>query len=237
MEFSIKRVNALVRKEANDLKKNLNVSIMFLLPVFFPILKSMLNSEQGSESLMLSLTLNLNSCMVVLISMAMLIAEEKEKNTMRTLMFSAVSPMEFLAGKAIITLIISTVINVLVYFILKINIQYLVPYLIIGLILSISMIILGAVVGILSKNQMTTGTISMPVSFPLFILPTLAAKSEIMKKIANFVPTYHSDILIQKTLQGQNLLNEKFHFLALLIWIVAAILVFSYVYKIKRLDD
>ncbi|WP_051986365.1 ABC transporter permease [Clostridium amazonitimonense] len=87
---------------------------------------------------------------------AMLIAEEKEKNTMRTLMLSAVSPLEFLAEKAIITLLLSIVINIIIFFMVGINVQYLGKYIVLSTLVVLSMIELGAVIGLAQQNQMST---------------------------------------------------------------------------------
>lgn len=237
MEFSIKRINALCIKEFRDLKKNINVSIMWIFPLLLSFLYSSFNKGQMGEDTFLSMTLNMNCSMIASLIMAMMISEEKEKNTLRTLMLSGISPMEFLAGKAIITFVISTIINILVFVIGGISHKYFIPFLIVGLILLISMIILGAVIGIISKNQMETGTLGIPIIAIFFMLPNLAAANKTIKSIANFLPTYHSNLLIKNMFKGDSLLNGKFHFLVLFVWIIIACLVFAYIYKKKMLDN
>ena len=161
MEFSLKRVKVLCIKELRDLVRNLNVSIIWIFALLLSFVYSMISSGQAEEANLLSVSLNMNSTMIASLFMAMLIAEEKEKNTLRTLMLSAVTPMEFLASKAIITLVISIIVITLVFIMTGISLKFIAPYLVVGTILSICMITIGCVIGILSKSQMETGTISI----------------------------------------------------------------------------
>jgi ABC-2 type transport system permease protein len=57
--------------------------------------------------------------------MASFIAEEKEKNTMGTLMLPSVSPWEFLVGKAALILIIGMINTAAVFFIIGVDSQFL----------------------------------------------------------------------------------------------------------------
>ncbi|MCM1991816.1 ABC transporter permease [Oceanirhabdus seepicola] len=231
MEFSINRVNALVTKEIKDLKKNTNILILSVIP----ILASIIFKKNGM--LGLSMCLNMNATMIVCATMSMLIAEEKEKNTMRTLMLSAVSPLEFLISKAIITLVLSIIINIAMFLIIGISSQYLLQFLIIGLILSISMIFIGAVIGLIFKNQMSTSNASVPISLIFLALPAYASSNKTVEIIAKFIPTYHSNELLDEVLKGESLISGMTHLLVLFIWIVLAGIFFGYVYKKRRLQD
>ena len=79
MEFSIRRVSALLNKEIKDLSKNMNVSIMFLLPIFFAVIYSNMFGGNSAEKIYIfNLCLGMNIVMVGAFVMAMLIAEEKK---------------------------------------------------------------------------------------------------------------------------------------------------------------
>ncbi|WP_406541368.1 hypothetical protein [Clostridium ljungdahlii] len=99
MEFSMRRVNALFSKELKELPKNINVLFMAALPVIFcaiylKIFRNVMNSQEG-KIYILNTILNMNLVMVATLIMAMLIAEEKEKNTLKTLMLTSLSPQNF----------------------------------------------------------------------------------------------------------------------------------------------
>lgn len=168
MDFSIRRVNALLKKEIKDFVKNMNVWVMCFLPVMFSIIYSKLLGNNSSSAPMnkvsvLILCVGMNIALISSMVISMLIAEEKEKNTLRTLMLSAVSPWEFLAGKVLITFLVSEVVNIVIFFFIGCDIQYLGQYILITTLVLFSMIEIGAIIGIISPNQMTTGVFSMPV--------------------------------------------------------------------------
>lgn len=126
MEFSMRRVNALFKKKVKDFGKNMNVSLMCLLPIAFSIIYSRLVGDSTLDGHLVKIDIlimctGMNLVMVSSFVVAMLIAEEKEKNTLRTLMLSGVSPLEFLTGKIFMSFLISEIINVAIFFIIGIS--------------------------------------------------------------------------------------------------------------------
>ncbi len=137
MVFSIKRVNALFTKEIKDFTKNLNVFFLCFLPIFTTLFTNTI--QESSDSLQgdlnffqLSNGLSMNLVLVGISIMAIIIAEEKEKNTMRTLMLSGVSPFEFLAGKALLVFFITTINNVAIFFIVGVDTAHLMLYIVVS---------------------------------------------------------------------------------------------------------
>ncbi|WP_406543036.1 ABC transporter permease [Clostridium ljungdahlii] len=236
MEFSMRRVNALFSKELKELPKNINVLFMAALPVIFcaiylKIFRNVMNSQEG-KIYILNTILNMNLVMVATLIMAMLIAEEKEKNTLKTLMLTSLSPAEFLIGKALITIFISVIVNIAIFFMLKIQMQYLLMYFIITIVVLISMVEIGAVIGIVSKNQMATGTIGTPLCMFLFMIPLLSGLNKTFYKIATLLPNYNSMIILKKVFDGKNILEGSgYNIFVIFAWIVGSSLVFVYVYN------
>lgn len=95
--------------------------------------------------------------------LSMMVAEEKEKNTLRTLMLSDVSAEEFLLSKSLVALFLMTIIAIADFLILKGALELFAVYLISGTLAAISLLFLGAMIGLLCKDQMATGTLSAPV--------------------------------------------------------------------------
>ncbi|MBU3091037.1 ABC transporter permease [Clostridium sp. CF011] len=242
MEFSIRRVNALFKKEIKDLSKNMNVLLMCMMPIILSVIYSKLfgGSTSGAhmqEAYILSMCLNMNLTLVSSFVIAMLIAEEKEKNTLRTLMLSAVSPLEFLAGKAIITLLVSVIINISIFFIIGIDAQYLGRYILLTTLVVFSMIEIGAVIGIIAPNQMATGVIGMPVLMILLMVPIFAKFNKTLARIAEILPNYNMDIMLEKVFKGQIIGTESaYGIFVILAWIVIAAGGFVYIYSKRGLD-
>jgi len=242
MEFSIRRVNALFKKEIKDLGKNMNILLMCTLPIIFSIIYSKMlggNTSIGHPEKIdiLIMCLGMNLVLVCSFVIAMLIAEEKEKNTLRTLMLSAVSPWEFLAGKALITLLVSVIINVAMFFIVGVNIQYLGQYILLTTLVIFSMIGIGAVIGIIAPNQMATGVVGMPVLMIFYMMPLFAEMNKTITKISEFLPNYNLSLLLKNVVKGTPLpRGYTFSISLILLWILIAAIAFAYTYNKKGLD-
>ena len=191
MNFSIRRVNALVTKEFRDFYKNPNVLIMLLFPIGLTLFYKKVFGNNAPSGYLISICLNMNITTIGCIVIAMLIAEEKEKNTLRTLMLSPLTAAEFIIGKFVITGILIMIINIATFFLLKINIIYLAMFIIITLLTTIGVLFVGALIGILSKDQMQTGTIGTPIYMILLMIPMVSRYNNVLKDIASFLPTYH----------------------------------------------
>lgn len=242
MEFSMRRVNALLKKEIKDFGKNTNVLLMCLLPLAFSMIYSKLLGTGSPETGMLKediliLCLGMNLVLVASFVIAMLIAEEKEKNTLRTLMLSAVSPWEFLAGKALITFLLTESINIAMFFIIGLDSQYLGKYILITILVVITMIEIGAVIGIISPNQMSTGVVGMPVLMILLLIPMFARLNGTLEKIAELLPNHHMNNILGELLKGKLTgIGEPKSIAVIVAWIIIGIVAFAYTYNKKGLD-
>lgn len=242
MGFSLRKVSGLFNKEIKDIGKNKNILFMSLLPILYAFMYSKIFAGQDMgdgpnkvEILLLCLSMNL-----VLVSgfvIAMLIAEEKEKNTLRTLMLSGVTPLEFLTGKIMITFILSEIINVAMFFIIGMETQYLVKYILVTTLIVLIMIGIGSVIGILSPNQMSTGVIGMPVLMIFLLLPMFARFNETLSKIAEFVPNYHMNLIIEKIFSGEVIGTGSGNSIVVMgAWLAISAVTFIYIYNKVGLD-
>ncbi|MBD5586149.1 ABC transporter permease [Clostridium botulinum] len=242
MDFSIRRINTLLKKEIKDFAKNMNVSVMYLLPIMFSIIYSKLLGNNSSNDVMnriniLILCVGMNISLISSMVISMLIAEEKEKNTLRTLILSAVSPWEFLTGKVLITFLVSEVINIAIFFSIGCDIQYLGKYILITTLVLFSMIEIGAIIGIISPNQMATGVFSMPVVMIFFVIPAFAKANKTIEAIAKFLPSYHMNIMIARLFKGETFGIESTYSIAIILaWIIIAVIAFAFTYNRRGLD-
>ncbi|KOR26943.1 ABC transporter permease [Clostridium sporogenes] len=240
MDFSIRRVNALVKKEMKDFVKNINVSIMYLIPIALSIFYSRvsnISNEAMVKRTLLIVCVGMNISFISSMVVSMMIAEEKEKNTLRTLMLSSVSPWEFLTGKAIIIIFISEIVNIAMLFILGFDAKYLVKYVLITSLLLLSMIEIGAIVGVFCKNQMATGIFSMPVILIFYVIPMAAKMNKIIEKVANLLPNYHMNIMLSSLFKGESVFSKsRYGLVVMLGWIIIAAFAFGWIYKKRGLD-
>lgn len=119
---------------------------------------------------------------------AMLMAEEKEKHTLRSLMVSSVSPSEYLLGSLIPSFLFTFGIQASYLPILvdKLVLSSVLIYLGISTLAILSANLLGMCLGLFAKDQMTASLIPMPLTLVIGAVPMLASRIEIIGKINEY---------------------------------------------------
>ena len=189
----MKNIAVIFKKQIKDTLKNKMVLIQFLMfPVLVVIFENVVKIEDMPEHFFVKLFAVMFVGMAPLTCMSAIIAEEKEKNTLRVLLMSNVKPAEYLvgvgayvfvmcsAGMAVFAVVGGYSGTELVRFIAAMSA---------GIILSE---LTGAVIGIFSRNQMTATSISVPVMMLLAFLPMLSMFNDTIKSVAQM--TYSQQI-------------------------------------------
>jgi len=232
----IARITAVLIKEIQDIRKNPNILVMYALPVFLTLLWN--NIMPGMPPAMaLSFGLLFLVVMVGMYVPSMMIAEEKEKKTIEVLLLSPATPAEVIIGKGLLTLLSIILVAFLLMLIAGNQLQGLLTILLATAITSIFAIFLGMIVGLLAKNQMSTGVVGMPVYLLLLIMPQVAdIGPEPVQLLANFLPTYHYLLILESALTAAAGPAESLFQLAFIAF--SSLIVFLgllYIYRIKGL--
>ncbi|MDF2083426.1 MULTISPECIES: ABC transporter permease [Bacillus cereus group] len=235
MTFSMRRLSAILRKEVQDLKNNAQILLLALLPIGLAFFYKQLGS--GKE-MMGGIVVVMVMSMIVTIAQATLIAEEKEKHTLRVLMLSPASPIEVIVGKSLPIIILSIVLNFVSLFLLNVlqgSILLLSVIIVIGTLL---FIILGTLVGLLAKSLVQVSVITTPISMILLMGPILSEviKNEMIKKVVSYLPTNHIFEAIVSVVNGKGFSVIQTNLLNISIWLVITVIVCLFVYKKKQLD-
>ena len=235
--MSISKIWTLFKLGIEDLTKNLNVFIYVILPIAFALIYS--NLDTLTNEFTFSLCVLLNIAMVPVALMGTIIAEEKEKNTLRTLMLNNVKATEILIAKALICLLFVVVDNIVIYLLVDLPMNEFLAYQLVGLFVGLAVIFFGAVVGLLSKNQMSAGLLSMPFMIifmaPLFIAMT---DNQIVSKISSFLPTdAMMTIFHDISSHTATFSNIDMPLLVIAVWFIVSIIMFNLVYKKVGVDN
>lgn len=104
MTFSFKRVNAIFIKDWKDLQRNSYIIFTLAIPLVFAAMLS----RMGEESAALN-TYPINLALVIAgaFIQAAMVAEEKEKNTLRGLLLSPASTAEIFVGKSALSAVMT----------------------------------------------------------------------------------------------------------------------------------
>ena len=217
---------ALLQKDLKMTLINKNTLVMLILPVVFAVLYGYvipMTQTRESTNYIIALCQIMNLAMTPISLLSMMVAEEKEKNTLRTLMLSDVSAEEFLLSKSLVALFLMTIIAIADFLILKGAPELFAVYLISGTLAAISLLFLGAMIGLLCKDQMATGTLSAPFMIHLIaqFLPTTAFIDLMMRQAAG-LPLISGESLMSLTV--------------MLVWAALGALAFNQVYRRKGID-
>ena len=116
MNIQAYKVAALFRKDWKDTLKNGNFLLLCILPLGLSALYTFIDfgGFRMEPLFVLSIGLLMNLSLLPLSATSMMIAEEKEKYTLRTLMLSNVSATEFLLSKALVVFLLMQIVNLAV---------------------------------------------------------------------------------------------------------------------------
>ena len=193
MKTHCTRTWVLLRKDAADMVKNPNMLIMLLLPVLFSWIYTFIGAETGEHltpAAVLTLATLMTLALVPLSLLSTAIAEEKEKNTLRTLMLTGVTAGEFLTSKALATELSIAVVSTAAFFVAGAPVTALAPYLAASLLGALPLLLLlGAVIGIASRDQMSTGIAAAPLALLMMLPAMFGAAGGVIGFIARLMPT------------------------------------------------
>lgn len=181
----MKNIKAVFMKQMLDTVKNKTVFIQFLMfPIMAVIMENAVKIENMPEHFFAKLFAVMFIGMAPLSCMSAIISEEKEKNTLRVLMMSGVKPWQYLAGVGIyifIMCMVGTAVFVALVEYKGKELALFIVSLMFGIVLSE---LIGAFIGIFSRNQMAATSLTLPVMMIFSFSPMLSMFNETIKKIA-----------------------------------------------------
>ena len=195
-------IGIIIKKQLKDTFKNKTVLIQFIMfPVMTLIMEHAVKIPNMPEFFFTKLFSVMYMGMAPLTSVASIIAEEKEKNTLRVLTMANVKSWEYLAGVGIYvwTLCMAGA-GVMATGLNGSDIPFYLCIMGIGFIISIAM---GAAVGVFAPNQMVATSLFMPVMMVFSFAPMLAMFNDNIEKAARVFYTQQLRVLLgQMTFDG-----------------------------------
>lgn len=239
MKTHCTRTWVLLRKDAADMVKNPNMLLMLLLPLLFAWIYTFIGAETGDGMppvMVLTISTLMALALVPLSLLSSAIAEEKEKNTLRTLMLTGVTAGEFLTAKVLATKLAMAAVGAGVFLVAGAPLPVLIPYLAAILLGGLPLLLLGAVIGIASRDQMSTGIAAAPLALLMMIPTIFSAVGGVMGWIAKLTPTTAVLELVYAAM-GLQEQSVAYSVAVLVVWSVLTAAAFALIYKKKRLDN
>ena len=230
----MKTTAVILKKQIIDTLKNKEILIQFIIfPVITIIMENFVVVDGLPEYYFARMFSAMYVGMAPLIATAAIIAEEKERNTLRVLMMSDVKPVQYLLGVGsyvwILCMLGSAVIAASAGFAGEQLFVYMTA-MCAGIIVSI---ILGAAIGMFAKNQMMATSVVMPLMLVLAFLPMLALFNETIEKISGFLYTRQIQLFMNELEYG---MIEMKSVLVVLVNVAVAIVLFFAAYRKNGLE-
>ena len=240
MSISMRKLRALYKKDLMDFVKNPAISARVLLPVAFVLLyKYVVGPNLAIEEVsvfLLNLGLLMNCSMSGVLIVSTSVAEEKEKFTLRTLILSNVSAMEFFLSKILVAVCVTFLGNVVIFLISGEPTGHMPVYILASLLGSCCVIMISALIGLLSRDQMSCSVLQIPVML-LFLVPPAMASGAVLTFLARITPLGAMLQVYYNLVQGRFGGSTVLAFAVILVWLVAAVILFGYFYKKKNIDN
>ncbi len=223
----MKNISVIFLKQLKDTLKNKAILIQFVMfPIMAVIMENTVKFEDMPEKFFVKLFSVMFVGMAPLTCISAIISEEKEKNTLRTLMMSNVKPLEYLCGiggYVWLMCMAGTAVFAVCGGFTGVSLVKFVAVMAAGVILSE---LIGGVIGIFSKNQMSATSATVPVMMIFSFLPMLSMFNDKIEKVANLTYTQHLSVLINglgtASIEAKNLLVPAINLLIAAVLFAAA---------------
>lgn len=218
------------RKQVKDTGKNIALVIQFIMfPLMAVIMENAIQLEDMPEHFFVGLFAVMHIGMAPLNVMSAIISEEKEKNTLRMLLFANIKPAEYLPG--IGGYVFSAcMVGAVVFDVLGgykgIEFGIFLSIMATGIIISI---LIGAVIGIGSKSQIAATTIATPVMMVFAFLPMLSMFNDTIAKVADI--TYSQQIQLLLDGVADKTAPTPKSLIVIAVSLALAVGVFTYTYR------
>jgi ABC-2 type transport system permease protein len=235
MSISFKRSRAIFVKDYKEFSRNYAISIMLIFPIILALLfRGAGASLPGASGFLFNTSFVLLTCF----AQACLIAEEKERNTLRSLMMTPATTMDVLIGKSSLVFVMSAVvlaISTLLFGYEPANIWAFVAVIILSIILYTAA---GTICGLFSKTSLEASLSILPVAFIFMGAPWGAVLDDDypILKVLDYVPSSQLVHLLGISNTGFTMGDLLKPLLITLVWTVILTIVSVVLYQ-RRLKD
>ncbi len=195
----MRSAGAIFIKQARDVLKNPMILVEFII---FPAVAFVMTqliakpSPDISDNMFVSMMAPIFAGMALITLMAGTIAEDIERKSLRFLMMAGVKPHEYLIGTAGFTLLSGTVVSVIFASIGSFTPQEYIKFLAAMIAGVAASTLLGATVGILSKNQQAATALAMPLAVILGFSPMIAQFNAPVRRFASVFYTQQLNVIV-----------------------------------------
>ncbi len=193
----MKNTGAVFWKQAKDTLKNKTILIQFIMfPMLAVVMEYFMKIEGMPEHFFVKMFSAMYVGMAPLVSMAAVLAEEKEMCTLKILMMSDVKPFEYLLGTGSCIWAACMLGSCVFGLAGEYQGKLFLAFLLIMAVGTAASILIGAAIGTWSRNQMMATSIGVPAMLFFSFLPMLSNFNETIGRIAKVTYSEQVSLLI-----------------------------------------
>jgi ABC-2 type transport system permease protein len=192
-------IKAIFIKQAKDMFKNPMVLVMFIIFPAVALIMTQLIAKSNDDipaNMFVTMMSAIFAGMGLVTAASAVISEDIERKSLRFLIIAGVQPHEYLIGTGGFFLVAGTVTSILFALIGDFTLIETLKFLAIMITGTASSIILGAAIGMLSKNQQAATSLGMPVAVIIGFTPMIAAFNDTIAKVAGVLYTQQINVVV-----------------------------------------
>ena len=228
-------IKAIFIKQAKDMFKNPMVLVMFIIfPVVALIMTRLIakSNDEIPNNMFVTMMSAIFAGMGLVTAVSGVITEDIERKSLHFLIMAGVKPHQYLIGTGGFFLVAGTITSIIFALIGDFtSIEYL-KFLLIMITGTAASIILGMVIGIVSRNQQAATSLGMSIAVIISFTPMVATFNETVAKFAGILYTQQINVVVNDF--SVSLIRP---FLVVLVNITVFTVVFVMVYKKKGLKE
>ncbi|WP_414048992.1 ABC transporter permease subunit [Macrococcus animalis] len=223
---------AIAEKDFKEFMRNMMLLTMPILPIVMAVIfsKTPLEGRESKTLAILMIAICLGS--VLTGTLMTMIAEEKEKNTLRGLVNSPASMLDILIGKSLVVSFFTIVTIFISLMIIDVSVLINNKMIIGFILLFLFFLFVGISIGLAVKNVSETSIYYLPVLFIFAMAPTFSNmgfnKDNFFMKLNSYSPTSQYDLLAQN--------GEIKHILIIGIWTLISFVITVFLFKKNSTD-
>jgi ABC-2 type transport system permease protein len=198
----MRTIRAIFIKQARDTLKNRMTLVQFII---FPVMAFVMTAlvakptEDIADSAFVTMFAAMFAGMTPLMMTNSAIAEDKEHKSLRFLVMAGVKPYQYLFGIGGFVLVSCALVAVAFGLIGEFSGMALVKFIFILVLGSVASVVLGASIGIFSKNQQAATAIGTPIFMVLAFCPMLSIFNETISDIASPLYTQQVNLIVNES--------------------------------------
>ncbi|MCL2512946.1 MAG: ABC transporter permease [Oscillospiraceae bacterium] len=228
------RILAVMKKQFKDTLKNKVVLLQFIM---FPVIAFVFTefvakkSDEIDNFMFVAMFAPIYAGMIPLVNMANIIAEEREKKSLKMLIMSNVKPYEYLIGVGGHVLLLCALGSLVMAMSGGYSGAELFRFVFIMVIGALASLFVGAAIGIFSKNQSSSTAMATPFALVTSFIPMLAIFNENFSSVARILYTQQISFMMAD-MSATNFTWDRFAIIGANMLVFLGLFIFAY----KKVD-